>query len=93
MITRHVLFTIPLLHLANQQDESPQASLNVRDTEGRSPLMWAVWEGKLQIVTQLVEVGGATQVTEGTGRLLFQVTGVDVRTKDGEGRTLEQVAR
>ena len=71
----------------------PQASLNVRDTEGRSPLMWAVWEGKLQIVTQLLEVGGATQVTDGTGRLLFQVTGVDVGTKDGEGRTLEQVAR
>ena len=31
--------------------------LNVRDSDGRSPLMWAVWEGKEQIVSQLIEVG------------------------------------
>jgi len=75
-------------------DDRRMRSLNTRDSHGRTPLMEAVWWGRVSCVRYLVMVQGVSLETcDADGRSLEEASRASPLGRDGQVARLLQVAR
>ena len=77
-----------LIHAQYRFHEHEMEVLEIKNTEGMTPLLWAAAHGRTETVTWLVEKGADILATDGKGRLPRQTADAH-----GHGETSEVLSR